>query len=179
MLLARFSVDTPPAMARTMLMQTGAQFNAVPVEYYLRLNGGGLAVGIAARTYNPLTAGSGGAKPVIVPGGGVPGPTYRLDLSNVTITQNYSGDGGGFYATAAWGTPMQDEVRHLRAFRDQYLLTNEPGRKFVEIYYTVSPPVADYIRGNETLRSVVRTGLKPLVELSRQLVSTDTLVAQK
>ena len=74
---------------------------------------------------------------------------------------------------------MQDEVRYLRAFRDQYLLTNEPGRKFVEIYYTVSPPVVDYIRGNETLRSVIRTGLKPLVELSRQLVSTDTLAAQK
>jgi len=69
--------------------------NSVPVEYYLRLNGGGLAVGTAAGTYDPLTAGSGGAKPVIDPG--VPGPTYTLGLSNVVITQNYSGDGGGFY----------------------------------------------------------------------------------
>lgn len=420
-------------------------FNDVAVEYYLRFNGGGLAVGIAAGTYNPLTAGEGGAKPVIEPGGGVPGPTYTLGLSNVTIAQNYSGDGGGFYnaatttgnlvsissnhayangggiyndagltltnstisgngaeggggmfdtgsgartvtgstfsdnggvgggaysgrsgvtmsmtnstasgnfardmgaglltngalnlthvtvtnnttttdagnagsgvmtfpsgglsvtmrgvllnnnlkgttvppvisadcgatggaisitsmgynlsqdatcglgdttdrqstnallvaladnggptqthalpanspavnnggslgsvttdqrgvardatpdigayeyvapaaggggggcfiATAAWGTPMQQEVRYLRAFRDEYLQTNAIGRKFVAAYYSLSPPVADYIRGNETLRSVVRTGLAPLVELSRKLVSNDVLAAQK
>jgi CSLREA domain-containing protein len=424
-------------------------FNAVPVEYYLRFNGGGLAVGIAAGTYNPLTAGEGGAKPVIVSGSGVPGPTYTLGLSNVTITQNYSGDGGGFYngatttanlvsisgnrgyangggiyndggltltnstvggngaeggggmfdtgsgartvtgstfsdnggvgggaysgrsgvtmnitnstvsgnfardeaaglltngalilthvtvannttttdaanagsgvmtfpsgglsvtmrgvllnnnlkgtvvpptvsadcgatgsgiaitslgynlsqdtscalgdttdrqsvnaqlvaladnggptlthalpatsiavnnggalgsiivdqrgfardsmpdigsfeyaavavpatssgggggcfiATAAWGTPMQEDVRYLRAFRDEYLLTNSVGRKFVEAYYSMSPPVADYIREHETLRSVVRTGLRPLVELSRQLVSPEMLATEK
>ncbi len=74
---------------------------------------------------------------------------------------------------------MQKEVRYLRAFWDEYLLTNAVGRKFVEAYYTVSPPVADYSRESETLRSVIRTGLMPLVELSRQLVSTDTLAAQK
>ena len=69
--------------------------NSVPVEYYLRLNGGGLAVGTAAGTYDPTTAGEGGGRPVIV--SGVPGPTYTLDLSNVVFIQNYSGDGGGFY----------------------------------------------------------------------------------
>ena len=71
------------------------------------------------------------------------------------------------------------KTRYLRAIRDEYLLTNSVGRKFVEAYYSMSPPVADYIRGNETLRSVVRTGLKPLVELSRQLVKSSTLAAQK
>jgi len=74
---------------------------------------------------------------------------------------------------------MQKEVRYLRAFRDEYLQTNAIGRKFVAAYYSLSPPVADYIRGNETLRSVVRTGLAPLVELSRKLVSDDALAAQK
>ena len=69
--------------------------NGTTVEYYLRLNGGGLAVGTAAGTYDPLTAGEGGSKPVIV--SGIPGPTYTLGLSNVLIMQNYSGDGGGFY----------------------------------------------------------------------------------
>jgi hypothetical protein len=84
-----------------------------------------------------------------------------------------------FIATAAYGTPMQDEVRYLRAFRDQYLLTNDLGRKVVELYYTVSPPVADYIREHDTLRSVVRTGLRPLVEMSRQLTSAESVDATK
>jgi hypothetical protein len=74
---------------------------------------------------------------------------------------------------------MQEDVRYLRAFRDEYLLTNSVGRKFVEAYYAVSPPVADYIREHETLRSFIRTGLTSLVELSRRLVSTDALAAQK
>jgi hypothetical protein len=74
------------------------------VEYYLRLNGGGLAAGTAAGTYNPLTAGEGGAKPVIV--SGIPGPTYNLNLSKVNITGNYAGDGGGFYNGATTTADM-------------------------------------------------------------------------
>ena len=70
-------------------------FNADPTEYYLRLNGGGVAIGNAAGTYDPAAASAGGSKPVIDPG--VPGPTYTLGLTNVVITQNYAGDGGGFY----------------------------------------------------------------------------------
>jgi CSLREA domain-containing protein len=84
-----------------------------------------------------------------------------------------------FIATAAYGTPMQAEVRYLRAFRDEFLLTREWGRKFVQEYYAVSPPIADYIREHETLRSVVRAMLTPLVALSREMVSTEALEATK
>jgi hypothetical protein len=76
-----------------------------------------------------------------------------------------------FIATAAYGTPMASEVRYLRAFRDEYLQTSALGRRFVELYYRVSPPIADFLRGHSRLRSVARIVLWPYVLLSRMLVS--------
>ena len=74
-----------------------------------------------------------------------------------------------FIATAAYGTPLHEDIDALRAFRDKYLMTNPIGRTFVKIYYTTSPPTADAIRENEGLRTIVRDGLvKPLVYLFKK-----------
>jgi len=73
------------------------------------------------------------------------------------------GGGGGGIATAAYGTPMAKHVRILSVFRDQYLLTNDIGRKFVKLYYKYSPPIANYIRSRDSLRAMVRAILLPLV----------------
>jgi len=83
-----------------------------------------------------------------------------------------------FIATAAYGTPMSSEVRYLRAFRDQYLLTSETGRKFVELYYRYSPVAADWLRTHDEARAAVRTLLSPLIALSRWLVSEESYRAQ-
>lgn len=83
-----------------------------------------------------------------------------------------------FIATAAYGTGMHKEVRYLRAFRDEFLLTNSLGRKFVETYYHYSPPIADYLRQNSLLKSAVRVMLEPLIALSEWLVSDESYAAQ-
>ena len=53
----------------------------------------------------------------------------------------------------------------LRQFRDSYLLKNKLGTKFVETYYKYSPSMADYIAEHDSLRSVARVGLAPLLDL--------------
>ena len=58
---------------------------------------------------------------------------------------------------------MASEVKKLSKFRDKYLLTNKIGRKLVEFYYKVSPPIADYIRDKEILKAMVRAVLRLLV----------------
>jgi CSLREA domain-containing protein len=78
---------------------TGLTHATVP--YNLRINGGGLAVGTGAGTYDASASATGGA-PVIESGTG--GPAFTLDMSNVLISQNYAGDGGGLYNGAETAT---------------------------------------------------------------------------
>ena len=68
-----------------------------------------------------------------------------------------------FIATAAFGSKNQSDVVLLRQFRDQFLLTNPIGKLFVETYYQNSPPIAQFIAGNEILKVVTRVLLLPLV----------------
>lgn len=72
-----------------------------------------------------------------------------------------------FIATAAFGNPEDTQVKTLRAFRDQYLLTNPVGVKFVETYYKYSPRVAKWVAQSPWLRKIVRALLWPLVGLSQ------------
>ena len=73
------------------------------------------------------------------------------------------GSGNCFIATAAYGSYLEPEVMILRRFRDKFLLTNEPGRAFVDWYYRNSPNVAALIADNDSARAVVRILLSPIV----------------
>jgi len=68
-----------------------------------------------------------------------------------------------FIATAAYGSKFEPAVVLLRHFRDAYLLTNTPGRAFVNFYYRSSPPVAAYIADHQALKTLVRAALAPVV----------------
>jgi hypothetical protein len=75
-----------------------------------------------------------------------------------------------FIATATFGTRMAGKIDTLRSFRDEYLLTNGPGRSFVELYYEKSPPIADYIRSRGWLGAVLRILLLPIVGMASLFV---------
>ena len=77
-----------------------------------------------------------------------------------------------FIATAAYGTPMAEEIGILRQFRDEYLLTNPMGNALVDLYYRVSPPMAEFITAHPSLKPIVRTGLVPAVAMSTIVVNT-------
>jgi hypothetical protein len=78
-----------------------------------------------------------------------------------------------FIAAAAYGTDTSREIDVLRDFRDEVLLPNNLGARFVSFYYRTSPPLADFIAHHNVLRAVVRKGfIHPVVvilSLSRNL----------
>ncbi len=75
-----------------------------------------------------------------------------------------SGGGGGcFIATAAFGSPLAKQVEILRVFRNQYLLTNYLGRKFVSFYYRHSPKLANFISINPLAKYFTKILLYPLI----------------
>lgn len=100
-----------------------------------------------------------------------------ISSSNISLTgtgQNTSssgtgnagtggGGGGCFIATAAYGSYLDPHVEVLRKFRDTNLITNAPGRAFVKVYYQLSPPIADFIKEHEALKTATRFVLTPVV----------------
>jgi polyhydroxybutyrate depolymerase len=77
------------------------------------------------------------------------------------ITANFAlpgggGGGGCFIATAAYGTPTAKQLDVLRAFRDDVLLRSSVGSRLVNLYYRVSPPIANFISQHNVVRTLVR-----------------------
>jgi uncharacterized repeat protein (TIGR02543 family) len=96
---------------------------------------------------------------------------------NYVITANFNATKMCFIATAAYGTPMAEEVEILREFRDKYLVTNQLGRAFIDFYYKVSPAIAEFITEHPVLKPIVRAGLVPAVVMS--IIAVNTTAAEK
>ena len=76
-----------------------------------------------------------------------------------------------FIATAVYGDCNHPKVITLRKFRDEHLLTNDYGIKFVEFYYKNSPKFADYIKDKKVLSYPIRKILDMFSYLLEKLSS--------
>ncbi len=70
-------------------------------------------------------------------------------------------------ATAAFGSDLAPQVQFLRVFRDQNILSTASGSSFMNVfntwYYSFSPSVANYERGQPWMQQIVRTSIYPLL----------------
>ncbi|MCO4783433.1 MAG: hypothetical protein KC646_13995 [Candidatus Cloacimonetes bacterium] len=82
----------------------------------------------------------------------------------VAAVENSGGGGGGgcFIATAAYGSLYHPIVKDLVKFRDQILLKSNTGTQFVNLYYTYSPKIANFIAESQVLRWLTAMALLPL-----------------
>ncbi len=81
-------------------------------------------------------------------------------------------DPGGFcfIATAAYGSPMANDLSMLRAFRDQILLQTSMGQAFVQTYYRWGRFGAAYIADKPIIKAAVRALLTPIVWIASAFV---------
>jgi hypothetical protein len=69
-----------------------------------------------------------------------------------------------FIATSAFEMPEATEVQVLRSFRDETLKNNIWGRKFVAVYYKLSPEIALFLDSHRYLKPAVRAVLRFLIK---------------
>ncbi len=99
--------------------------------------------------------------------------TFSITTKDKSSSGGGDGGGGGgcFIATAAFGSSMAGQVEILRQFRDKYLLTNAPGKRFVAWYYRNGPVAAKWINDKPVVKAAVRVALYPLIGFSFLLIS--------
>jgi streptogramin lyase len=129
----------------------------------------------------PITPPIGGtvSSPVTVTLSGAPTGTHTITITGIsgslshstTIAVEIPGTGPCLIATATYGSELSDEVQFLRNFRDRSIMKTIAGSNFMvafnAFYYSFSPTVAQFIREHQTVRTVMKFALYPLMGVLR------------
>ena len=94
--------------------------------------------------------------------------TGTQDVNGICQVIRTEEQGGGcLIATATYGTELAPQVQLLREIRDNNLLNTESGSAFMdtfnEIYYSLSPTIADWERESPVFKEVVKIAITPLI----------------
>ena len=94
----------------------------------------------------------------------VDGSSADGDGSVNGVVHSISGPGAGcFIATAVYGSALEPRVQILRDFRDEYLVTNWPGKALVKTYYSWSPSLSIYIIEYPVIKGPLKFLFLPLI----------------
>lgn len=74
--------------------------------------------------------------------------------------------GSCFIATAVYGDYNAPEVLALRRFRDKHLQANVVGRAFIDFYYRLSPPIANWLSKKPRLVAKIKPLLNAIARLN-------------
>lgn len=93
--------------------------------------------------------------------------SFAKSAKNPNVVKNFlkaanEDRGRCFIATAAFESEWAPEVIDFRLFRDNVLMRSKAGRLFVQVYYTVSPPVAELLDNSPVLKRIFRSILRTI-----------------
>jgi len=97
--------------------------------------------------------------------------TSYSSTSTTSKTTNSTSSSGCFIATAVYGSEYANEVMILKDFRDNWLQKTRWGRTFIKVYYFVSPPIANQLTRNVTLKQIAKRIIAvPVLKLANHLL---------
>ena len=148
------SKDGETVFGPTPLIHTSEGSVKIPIQFNLGEGVYSLGIEIKGILFNPI-----------------PKETVSFDIvvgDVQTTSPPDEGNGGGcLIATATYGSEMALEVQQLRELRDNTLLYTESGTSFMksfnDMYYSFSPIIADYERGNPVFKEMVKLAITPMI----------------
>ncbi|MES1206622.1 MAG: CFI-box-CTERM domain-containing protein [Pseudomonadota bacterium] len=94
--------------------------------------------------------------------------TGRYAVAQLTTTRvHFTQLSGCFIATAAYGSPLQQDVGALRALRDRLVARDPLFAAAADLYYRSGPAPAAVIARSPVARALTRALLRPIAQLAR------------